>query len=227
VNRSSRPSDETGAVGADEIRRASAELGLALTDTQAGKLAAYSRLLAKWNAVYNLTAIERAGDVLTHHLLDSLAIVPPLLKGNAGRAARVLDVGSGGGLPGIPLAIALPEAHVTLLDAVRKKCAFMQQAKIALGLPNLDVVHARVESWRAPAFDVIAARAFADLSTLVRMTQHLVAPEGIWAAMKGALPSEEIAALPPTVDVLDAVKLRVPLLAAERHLVLLRPRRLP
>lgn len=226
MRRSSRPRDETAAVGADEIRRASAELGLALTDTQAGKLAAYSGLLAKWNAVYNLTAIERPGDVLTHHLLDSLAIVPQV--GAIARcAARVLDVGSGGGLPGIPLAIALPEMQVTLLDAVRKKCAFMQQAKIALRLQNVDVVHARVETWRAPAFDVIVARACADLPTLVRMTQHLVAPEGIWAAMKGAVPTEEIAALPPSAELIDAVKLRVPLLAAERHLVLLRPRRLP
>lgn len=226
MNRKSRP-ERAAAPGSAEIQRASAEIGLALTDAQADKLAAYAALLAKWNAVYNLTAIDAAADVLTHHLLDSLAIVPALLRATDGRAVRVLDVGSGAGLPGIPLAIALAGAHVTLLDAVRKKTAFLQQAQIALALPNVEVVHARVESWRAPAFAVIVSRAFAALDDMVRLTRHLLAPDGIWAAMKGALPAQEVAALTADVELIDAVKLRVPLLAAERHLLLLRLRRLP
>jgi 16S rRNA (guanine527-N7)-methyltransferase len=226
VNRNSRP-ERAAAPGSAEIQRASAELGLALTDAQAEKLAAYAALLAKWNAVYNLTAVDAAADVLSHHLLDSLAIVPALLRRTGARDVRVLDVGSGGGLPGIPLAIALAGARVTLLDSVRKKTAFLQQAQIALELPNVEIAHARVESWRAHPFDVIVSRAFAALADMVRLTQHLLAPDGIWAAMKGALPAQEIAALPASVETIDAVKLRVPLLAAERHLVLLRPRRLP
>jgi 16S rRNA (guanine527-N7)-methyltransferase len=207
-----------------EVQRAGAQLGLALTDAQAEKLAAYASLLAKWNAVYNLTAIDTAADVLSHHLLDSLSIVPTLLRLTEGRDVRVLDVGSGGGLPGIPLAIALAGARVTLLDSVRKKTAFLQQVQIALELPNVEIVHARVERWRAATFDIIVSRAFAALTDMVRLTQHLLAPGGTWAAMKGALREEEVAALPASVETIGAVKLRVPLLAAERHLVLLRPR---
>lgn len=207
-----------------QIQRGAAELGVALSPAQANTLVAYAELLAKWNAVYNLTAIEAPEEMLPLHLLDSLAIVPALARVSEGRAARVLDVGSGAGLPGIPLAVALPDVRVTLLDRVRKKTAFLQQAAIALALPNVQVVHARVQSWRAPGFDVIVARAFATLAELVQATRHLLAAGGCWAAMKGVLPAAELAALPTAVEVIDAVKLRVPLLAAERHLVLLRPR---
>jgi 16S rRNA (guanine527-N7)-methyltransferase len=135
---------------------------------------------------------------------------------------RLLDVGSGGGLPGIPLAIAQQHWHVTLIDTVRKKTAFLQHVKAELHLANVEVVHARVESWRGAPFDCIVSRAFSSLADFTALTEHLLVPTGCWAAMKGALPLDELRALPATVVHEATVKLRVPLLDAERHLIFLR-----
>jgi len=201
-------------------------LGLALQPEQLDQLVRYADLLTRWNRVHNLTAVE-PGQTLTHHLLDSLAIVPTLAAREHGEVAlRVLDVGAGGGLPGIPLAIALPAAHVTLLDKVEKKAAFLRQVKLELRLPNVEVVHARVEQLHAPPFDVILARAFATLLELVRLSRPLVARGGCWCAMKGTLPRAEIEELERAqlgVRIAQIVKLHVPRLDAERHLIVIEP----
>jgi 16S rRNA (guanine527-N7)-methyltransferase len=215
---------ETGALAPNAIRQASADLGVSLSDGQSDRLTAFAALLVKWNRVHNLTAVESPADILTHHLLDSLSIVPELARIGPGHGQRILDVGAGGGLPGVAVAVALPDSHVTLIDSVQKKTAFLQQVFLELALSNVAVVHGRVEEFRAPPFDVIVSRAFAALAAMVRMTSHLIAPTGYWAAMKGVYPAEEINALPSTVELARAVKLRVPLLGAERHLVILRPR---
>lgn len=215
---------EAVALTAEAIQHASAELEVQLSDVQAGKLTDFAGLLTKWNRVHNLTARHSPAKILSHHLLDSLSIVPELRRIAAGRPVRILDVGAGGGLPGVPIAIAMPEVQVTAIDRVQKKTAFIQQAGVELGLRNIEAVHGRVEDYGAAQFDVIVSRAFAALAEMVRLTGHLVARGGCWAAMKGAHPAEEISALPSTVDLVRAVKLRVPLLGAERHLVVLRPR---
>jgi 16S rRNA (guanine527-N7)-methyltransferase len=207
----------------DLLRRASAELGVQLSDPQSTQLVAFANLLVKWNRVHNLTALDKPQEIVSHHLLDSLSIVPALERCAEGRAFRILDVGSGGGLPGVPIAIALPTMHVMLIDRVQKKTAFLQQVRVELGLPNVAVTHARVEKYRAAPFDVITSRAFAALDEMVRVTSHLLTPSGFWLAMKGVYPTEEISALPSTVKLMRAVKLHVPLLGAERHLVVLRP----
>ena len=208
----------------DSLRRWSADLGVELSDEQSARLVAFANLLVKWNRVHNLTALDKPQDVVSHHLLDSLAIVPELERTADGRGLRILDVGSGGGLPGVPVAIALPATHVTLIDRVQKKTAFLQQVGVEVGLANVEVIHARVEEYRARPFDVITSRAFAALEEMVRLTSHLLAPRGCWAAMKGIYPTEEISALPSTVELVRAVKLHVPLLGAERHLLVLRLR---
>jgi 16S rRNA (guanine527-N7)-methyltransferase len=205
------------------IRSSSADLGVQLSEQQADRLAAFAALLVKWNRVHNLTALDKPGEIFSHHLLDSLSIVPELLRMEGSRPLRILDVGAGGGLPGLPVAIALPGAHVTLIDRVQKKTAFLQQARTELALGNVDVVHGRVENFSAALFDVIVARALGSLADFTAVTAHLVADEGYWAAMKGTYPTEEISALPATVQLARAVKLHVPLLGAERHLVVLRP----
>jgi len=215
---------EAGALDPDAIRDASADLGVLLSDGQAALLTAFAALLMKWNRVHNLTALESPADILSHHVLDSLSVVPELVRIGAGREQRILDVGAGGGLPGVPVAVALPESQVTMLDRVQKKTAFLQQVCLELMLSNTAVVHSRVEEFRTPPFDVIVSRAFGALAAMVRMTSHLIAPTGSWVAMKGVYPAEEISALPSTVELAHAVKLRVPLLDAERHLVVLRPR---
>ena len=203
-----------------------AGLGLALQPEQLDQLVRYADLLTRWNRVHNLTAVE-PGQTLTHHLLDALSIVPTLaVRAHSAAPLRVLDVGAGGGLPGLPLAIALPSAHVTLLDKVEKKVAFLRQAKLELRLPNVDVVHARVEQLRAPPFDVILARAFATLLELVRLSRPLLASDGCWCAMKGTLPRAEIEELERAqlgVRIAQIVKLHVPRLAAERHLIVIEP----
>ena len=185
----------------------------------------YADLLLRWNSVHNLTAIESPAHVLTHHLLDSLAIVPQIQSIRSGRPLRVLDVGAGGGLPGIPLAIAAAELHVTLIDKVQKKVAFLTQAKVELALNNVECIHARVETLPPePPFELIVARAFASLAEFVRLTRHLLAARGWWCAMKGALPGTELNALKvsaPDVRVVDAIRLQVPGLEAERHLILM------
>ncbi|MGY6252608.1 16S rRNA (guanine(527)-N(7))-methyltransferase RsmG [Paraburkholderia caledonica] len=197
------------------------ELGLELRDVQLGTLLDYVTLLAKWNAVYNLTAIRDPRQMLIQHILDSLSIVPHLVQRNPG---TVLDVGSGGGLPGIVLAIVRPDWDVTVNDIVHKKTAFQAQAKAELGLTNLSVVTGRVETLRPGAevsakFDVIVSRAFAELADFVTLARHLVAEQGAILAMKGVRPDDEIERLPAGAHVEQIVRLDVPFLDAERHLV--------
>ncbi|HBU30549.1 MAG TPA: 16S rRNA (guanine(527)-N(7))-methyltransferase RsmG [Thiobacillus sp.] len=200
-----------------------AALGLTLPDGAEAKLLAYLALLDKWNRVYNLTAVREAERMVSHHLLDSLAAVP-YIQGGGTDLIRVLDVGSGGGLPGIPLAIARPELQVTLIDSIAKKTAFLLQAKAELSLGNLNVVTSRVEDFRPEAgFDVITSRAFSDLKEFVTLTRHLLKPGGRWLAMKGLYPHEEIAVLPGFVKVSADHVLVVPGLDASRHLIVLEP----
>jgi 16S rRNA (guanine527-N7)-methyltransferase len=192
-------------------------LHLDLSAQQKEALLNYLSLLGKWNKTYNLTAIHEPERMLTHHILDSLALTPYVAKG------ALLDVGSGAGLPGIPLAIALPDLPVTVMDASQKKCGFMQQAAIELQLANVSVVHARVESFQAPQkFMQIVSRAFSDLSEFVRLSAHLLAPDGVWLAMKGVRPNEEIAQLKAARVVRD-LPLQVPGLNAERSLIMMEP----
>lgn len=208
----------------DAVASGAAQLGIVLGREQVDRLARFAALLIKWNAVHNLTAIDRPGDVVSVHLLDSLSILPELDTLADARALRVLDVGAGGGLPGVVLAIARPQWRFHLIDKVQKKAAFLRQVRAELGLANVEVVHARVEAWQAAErFDVIVARAFASLADLVALTRHLLAPSGVWLAMKGAVPHGQIAALPKDARVRRAVKLRVPLLDAQRHLIILEP----
>ena len=197
-------------------------LGLALADGQIDQLLAYLDLLAKWNKVYNLTAVRDPTEMLTHHLLDSLAVVAPLHRQTQGRPVRLLDVGSGGGLPGVVIAICCPEMAVTCVDAVAKKAAFVQQAAGALGLSNLRGLHARVESV-AEHFDVIASRAFATLADFTAWSAGALAEGGVWMAMKGKHPADELAALPSSINVFHVEQLTVPGLDAERCLIWLRP----
>ncbi len=203
----------------DALTDGAAALGLALTDAQTQALLDYLALLQKWNGVYNLTAVRRPGEMLTHHLLDSLAVVAPLRRHLAGRATRVLDVGSGGGLPGVVLAILEPALDVTCVDAVGKKASFVRQVSAELRLPQLGAVHARVEDLRLPPFDVITSRAFASLADFTRLTRHLLAKEGAWMAMKGKLPKDEMEALPADWRVFHVEQLHVPGLNAERCLI--------
>ena len=176
-------------------------LDLSLPEGAEAKLLAYLALLDKWNRVYNLTAVRDVERMVSHHLLDSLAVVPFYLGGEP-KWVSVLDVGSGGGLPGIPLAIARPGLQVTLIDSIAKKTAFLLQAKAELGLENLRVVTSRVEGFRPDApFDVITSRAFSDLKLFVTLTRHLLKPGGCWMAMKGLIPHEEIDTLPDWVRV--------------------------
>ncbi|MCD6726333.1 MAG: 16S rRNA (guanine(527)-N(7))-methyltransferase RsmG, partial [Solirubrobacteraceae bacterium] len=199
-----------------QLKAGIAALGLGLPEGAEAKLLAYLALLDKWNRVYNLTAVRDPARMVSHHLLDSLAVVPYF------EGASVLDVGSGGGLPGIPLAIARPELQVTLIDSIAKKTAFLLQAKAELGLANLQVVTGRVEDFRpASGFDVVTSRAFSDLKELVVLTRHLLAPGGRWLAMKGLYPNEEIAVLPADVKVSADHALVVPGLEASRHLIVL------
>jgi 16S rRNA (guanine527-N7)-methyltransferase len=190
-------------------------LGLVIHGSQRKQLLTYLALITKWNQVYNLTAILDEREMVTQHLLDSLAIVPHLASGD------FLDVGSGAGLPGIPLAIVAPERNVTLLDSNQKKTAFLQQAVIELGLRNVSVFAARVEAWHPDLrFDVIASRAFSDLGEFIGQSEHLLREHGVFAAMKGVYPEAEIARLPADFRVRKVQRLAVPGLAAERHLVL-------
>jgi 16S rRNA (guanine527-N7)-methyltransferase len=201
------------------LARGLAELALALPAGAPEKLLAYLGLLAKWNRTYNLTAIREPLQAVSHHLLDSLAV----LREIGAFAGPLADVGSGGGLPGIPIAIAEPQRQVTLNDASEKKGAFLRQAVIELGLPNATVHVGRVEGWHpAGRFSVVISRGFASLADFIAGCRHLVAPAGVLAAMKGAYPEAELAAVSATCDCSDVRRLSVPQLAAERHLVLCR-----
>jgi 16S rRNA (guanine527-N7)-methyltransferase len=191
------------------------ELKLDLTETQQGQLMDYLALMAKWNKVYNLTSLRDPMQMVTHHLLDSLAAVPAF----AG-ATNVLDVGAGGGLPGIVLAIARPDMAVSLVDTVHKKTAFLTQVKAELGLANVTVYTARVEQLAVPRkFDVITSRAFADLSDFVNWSGHLLEEGGRFIALKGVAPPDEQQRIPSDWKVSELRALRVPRLEAERHLV--------
>ncbi|WP_426305852.1 16S rRNA (guanine(527)-N(7))-methyltransferase RsmG [Acidovorax facilis] len=223
----------TMAVNNDTLRQqlqAGADaLALDLSDAQVTLLMDFLALLQKWNKVYNLTAVRDPQEMMTHHLLDSLAAVAPLrrhlvvLAGDGKGAVRLLDVGSGGGLPGVVFAICCPEVDVSCVDTVGKKAAFIQQAAVALKLRNLHGVHARVETLTTP-FDIISCRAFASLPDFVTWSRAaLVAPHGVWLAMKGKHPEDEIAALPADVSVFHVEQLAVPGLDAERCIIWMKP----
>jgi 16S rRNA (guanine527-N7)-methyltransferase len=212
----------SGAPLAVLLQADAAALGWELDDRAADRLAAFHALLSKWNAAYNLTAVRDPAQMHTLHLADCLAVVAPLRRHAHGRPLRVLDVGSGGGLPGAVLAIVEPQWDVTCVDAVGKKVAFVRQAAGELALPNLRAEQARVETLEALPFDVMTARALAALPEFVRLTRPLLASDGVWIAMKGKRPEDEIAALPADVDVFHVEPLAVPGLAAERCLVWMR-----
>jgi 16S rRNA (guanine527-N7)-methyltransferase len=199
-------------------------LGLSLDDAQHQQLLSYMDLIQKWNKVYNLTALRDPQEMLTHHLLDSLSAIAPLDRHLAGmpnfaaKGCALLDVGSGGGLPGVVIAICRPEVRVTCVDAVSKKAAFVQQVAASLKLPNLKGVHARVETLGGP-FDVVCSRAFASLPDFVTWSVNAVDEDGVWMAMKGKLPTDEMAALPSIAEVFHVEQLQVPGLDAERCMV--------
>jgi 16S rRNA (guanine527-N7)-methyltransferase len=200
---------------ASALDRGLGELALPMPRGARDKLLAYVELLAKWNRTYNLTAIREPERMVSQHLLDALVVVPHLPPGS------LADVGSGGGLPGVPIAIAQPERRVTLNDSNQKKTAFLRQASIELGLSNADVHTGRVEHWHPlERFAVVITRGFAELAEFVVLCRHLVAPSGVLAAMKGVYPREELARVPPSQRCDKVIRLQVPLLDAERHLVL-------
>ena len=190
-------------------------LGLNLPEEAQRQLLAFRDLLLKWNKTYNLTALRDPAQAVSHHLLDSLAILPHVGNGN------LLDVGSGGGLPGIPLAIAKPELAVSMVDTVQKKTTFLQQAVIELALRNVTVHHARVEEMQGQ-YAQISSRAFAELGLFISLTRHLLAPDGRWLAMKGVRPDDELQALRADITVEAIIPLSVPGLDAERHLIILK-----
>ncbi len=213
---------EQGGALAGGLRAGASELGLSLAPPQVDQLLAYLALISKWNRVYNLTAVREPGEMLTQHLLDSLAIVLPLQRQLGGRPASVLDVGAGAGLPGVALAVACPQLQVSCVDAVAKKVSFIRQAAAELGLRNLQGVHARVESLAPKTWDVITSRAFASLPDFVAWTRGSLAQGGVWLAMKGKRPDAEIAELPEDVEVFHVEHLQVPGLEAERCIVWMR-----
>ena len=195
-------------------------LGLSVDGPAQHQLLDYMALIQKWNKVYNLTALRDPQEILSHHVLDSLSAIAPLMREARlfGEAFSFLDVGSGGGLPGVVIAICCPNVSVTCVDAVSKKAAFVQQVAASLKLGNLKGVHARVETLAGP-FDVIGSRAFASLPDFVSWSANALAPNGIWMAMKGKLPEEEITSLPPNAQVFHVEQLHVPGLNAERCMV--------
>ena len=201
----------------DTLRAGAAALGVTLSDRQAEQLLAYGSLMLKWNKVYNLTAVRDPAGVMTHHLLDSLAIIAPLQR-QYPEQGGLLDVGSGAGLPGVIIAIMRPDIDVSCLDAVAKKAAFVQQVAVELELPNLRGLHARVELLEG-SYNVISSRAFASLPDFFHGSTHLLPADGVWLAMKGKMPGDELAVLPPEVAVFHVEQLTVPGLDAERCIV--------
>ena len=208
------------------LRQGLNDLGLDLEESTRDRLLAYLDLIAKWTRVYNLTAVRDAQEMLSHHLLDSLAVIAPLRREmtnlqRAVDARSLLDVGSGAGLPGVVIAIVCPEVQVTCVDTVAKKAAFIQQVAVSLKLPNLKGLHARVESLTQP-FDVICSRAFASLLDFTQWSRSALAEDGIWLAMKGKHPEQELQVLPKDVKVFHVEPLNVPSLGAERCIVWMR-----
>lgn len=204
------------------LRDGAQKLGIALNDVQQTQLLAYLALLAKWNRTYNLTSIREPAQMMTHHLLDSLAVIPAFIG-----AKNVLDVGAGGGLPGMVLAIwgmtSQPEMRVSMIDTVHKKTAFLTQVKAEMGLKNVRVHTARVEQLEVPQkFDVITSRAFAELSDFINWSAHLLTDDGQFIALKGVQPDDEIARLPEGWKVTEVRPILVPGLDAERHLIYIR-----
>ena len=214
------------AVLIDQILEAGAKLGLNLSAQQAQLLADYLALIQKWTKVYNLTAVRDPEEMLTHHLFDSLSVIAPLQRQlvamGKGEAARLLDVGSGAGLPGVVVAICCPGVKVDCVDTVGKKAAFIQQVAVSLGLKNLRGVHARVESL-TEGYDVVSSRAFASLVDFTTWSRSAVGEGGVWMGMKGKHPADELAALPASVAVFHVEQLVVPGLDAERCIVWMRP----
>ena len=214
--------------GAEQDLRAGLHaLQLELNDQQVGQLLDYLALIGKWTRVYNLTAVREPAEMMTLHILDSLAVIPPLRRhlqqAGLGQGGRLLDVGSGAGLPGVVIAICCPELSVSCVDTVAKKAAFIKQAALALKLPNLQGLHSRVENIAQP-FDVICSRAFASLADFTQWSAGALAPAGVWMAMKGRQLADELAALPPSVEVFHVEQLRVPGLDAERCILWLWPK---
>jgi len=206
------------------LKNGVAELGLDLSGAQITQLLDYLALIQKWTKVYNLTAVRDPAEMLTHHLLDSLAVIRPLRQQLAGRqpadgqGLRLLDVGSGAGLPGVVIAICCPDIAVSCVDTVAKKATFIQQAALTLKLPNLKGLHARVENLD-DHYDVVCSRAFASLVDFTSWSRSALAPAGVWMAMKGKSPVDELAALPGDVSVFHVEQLSVPGLDAERCIV--------
>jgi 16S rRNA (guanine527-N7)-methyltransferase len=213
----------------EQLGKAAISLGLNLDAAQQGALLEYLALIQKWTKVYNLTAVRNPDEMLTHHLLDSLAVIAPLQKhlaalkeqGVVGDKPRLLDVGSGAGLPGIVIAICCPHITVHCVDTVAKKAAFIQQVAVTLKLPNLRGIHARVESLTEP-YDVVSSRAFASLVDFTTWSEKALAGRGVWMGMKGKHPADEMAALPAFVEVFHVEQLVVPGLDAERCIVWMR-----
>ena len=197
----------------ETLRAGLAQLELELNDHQISQLLDYQALITKWTKVYNLTAVRDPAEMMTHHLLDSLAVIAPLQRQM--KQGSLLDVGSGAGLPGVVIAVCCPAIRVTCVDTVAKKATFIKQVALELKLPNLAGLHARVENIAQP-FDVICSRAFASLVDFTSWSVGALAPQGVWLAMKGKRPAEELAALPDSVDVFHVEQLQVPGLDAER-----------
>ncbi|WP_434778807.1 16S rRNA (guanine(527)-N(7))-methyltransferase RsmG [Neisseria sp. Ec49-e6-T10] len=197
------------------------ELNLVATDEQQDRLLGYLALLLKWNSTYNLTALRTEEKMLSHHIIDSLSLVPFLPA-----SGSMIDVGSGGGMPGIPCAIMYPDLKVTLLDSNHKKTTFLRQVVIELGLNNVQVENCRVESLENTQFDIVTSRAFAEIKDFVSLTRQLLAKEGEWLAMKGVYPFEEIESLPEDIQVGEVISLNVPFVDGERHLVRLHKKEL-
>lgn len=203
---------------AQELNTGQIALGLDLNPTQQQKLLEYVALIAKWNKVYNLTAVRDPQAMITQHLLDSLTVLPHLHG-----IARLIDIGTGAGLPGIPLAIARPAWQITLLDSNHKKTTFLRQACLELGLTNVDVVCERVEHYQPSlGYEAVISRAFSDLGEFARLTAHLLAKDGKLYAMKGIYPDEELGKLPQQFKLQEVIPLTVPGMNANRHLVVLR-----
>jgi len=217
-----------------QLRTGLVALALDLSDAHVTSLLNYQRLIQKWNKVYNLTAVRDPGDMLTHHLLDSLAVIGPLRRqlaqmpqpvaenGSKGNALRLLDVGSGAGLPGVVIAICCPDIRVDCVDTVGKKAAFIQQAAVVLKLQNLRGVHARVENL-TEKYQVICSRAFASLADFTNWSRQALADQGVWLAMKGKHPVDELALLSRDIEVFHVEQVVVPGLDAERCLIWMRP----